>query len=992
MAPPRKKSRDRTSFLIAAVLHIVLIGGVVYWAYKTGKLEQMRQAVLQYVRSEKKEQKSEPQKTPAKSEPPPKLPPINQGMPPASSGSGTRRAVAADAPAAAGGDTFFQDTRRQAEGPSESAQQSAPSRPTVQPRLVAPPPPPSVSSVFKSTAPSTIKALLQERASSAASIESFGSEQIAKSGVSDAGAIVNKVSGATLVEGKFAVIRGLSDRYVTTSFNGAEIPSADPYRRSASLDLFPAQVIDRVVVSKTFTPDQQGSYTGGGVDIVSKSFPARGFVSLSLGGAYNTQATGNSDYLNYEGGSLDWLGMDDGSRAIPDELSDLNVLVPARVDTSGPRASPSYTNDIQNAEKLNALTKTMGTTQFAPEREAPPLNHNAAIAMGETVYLFGRPFGVFGGLNYRREFNFYDDGVSRRYIPSGDGTFRVGKDYSDTLATDVVNWSAIVSLAYRLHEDHDLAFNFLRNQNGQDYTRLQQGTQDNRPTAEFYQNRLQFTERTLTTYQLKGEHRPAPLEGITLNWLAALSNTRQDEPDVRFFNYFNDGGEWRTSSNDLPDPGDPTRYFRLLEENNKNLKADLSIPFRAFSARESFLKTGAFFSGSERDFVERQIFYPDIIGFDGNPNGYLTPDNLGYVDPPATNAPNGRIRYTWMRYIQSFDSTYAANGDIGAVYVMTDLAATERLRLIGGVRLESTDLQVHSESYVENSVTGQRVNDTTLKQDDLLPAVGLIYALRPEMNVRLHYSETIARPSFRELAAYRSYDPVLDTLLDGNPLLSMSAIRNYDLRWEWFPRPGELLSLSFYYKDLTDAIERRFVDLGGDIITFENRPEATVMGVEAEARKTFDFLDPRLRHWSIGGNFSYIASEVELSATEYANKQQYVPDADKTRPLYDQSPYVLNADLSFDHPGWGTSASLILNAAGPRVSIASLTTEDVYEHPPLSLDFTLAQRIGRSMTLKLSARNLLDGEYKRTYGEDSQLLYSSYRRGMTFGVSLTYDF
>lgn len=987
-----KRTGDRTSFVIAAVLHIVLIGAIVFWAYKTGKLEQMRQAVLQYVRSDKKEQKSEPDKTPPKTEPAPKLPPINQGLPQPSTGSGTRRAVAVDAPASAGSDTFFQDTRRQVEGGGEGASPVTSSRPAVQTRLLTAPPPPTASSVFKSTAPSTIKALLQERASSAASIESFGAEQISKSGVSDAGAIVNKVSGATLVEGKFAVIRGLSDRYVTTSFNGAEIPSADPYRRSASLDLFPAQVIDRVVVSKTFTPDQQGSYTGGGVDIVSKSFPARGFFSLSLGGAYNTQATGNADYLAYEGGSLDWLGMDDGSRALPGELQNIKIPVPARVDTSGPRTGSSYTNNIQNAERLNFLTRSLGTTQFAPEREAPPLNHNGSLAMGETVYLFGRPLGVFGGLNYRRDFNFYSDGVSRRYIPSGDGTFRVGKDYSDTLATDVVNWSANVSLALRLHEDHDLAFNYLMNQNGQDYVRVQEGTQDNRPTAVFYQNRLQFTERTLSTYQLKGEHRPAALEGITLNWLAALSDTTQDEPDVRFFNYFNDGGEWRTSSNDLPDPGDPTRYFRLLEEQNKNLKADLSIPFRLTAAGESRLKAGAFFSGSERDFRERQIFYPDIIGFGGDPNQYLTPDNLGYVEPPATNAPNGRIRYTWNRYLQSFDSTYSANGDIGAVYLMTDLAATPRFRLIGGVRLETTDLQVHSESYIENSVTGQKVNDTTLKQDDLLPAVGAIFSLSPEMNLRLHYSETIARPSFRELAAYRSYDPVLDTLLDGNPRLSMSAIRNYDLRWEWFPRPGELLSFSLYYKDLADAIERRFVDLQGDIITFENRPEATVMGFEAEARKTFDFLDPRLRHWSIGGNFSYIVSEVELSATEYANKRQYVPDADKTRPLYDQSPYVLNADLSFDHPGWGTSASLILNAAGPRVSIASLTTEDVYEHPPLSLDFTLAQKLGRAMTLKLSARNLLDGEYKRTYGEDSQLLYSSYRRGMTFGLSLTYDF
>lgn len=991
MAGPRKPQKDPTSFVIAILLHAVLIGGAVFWAYQTGKLEQMRQAVLQYVRSDKKETK--PAEKPVQQRPTPaaKLPPINQGLPPAAPSSGTRRAVAADAPAAAESDTFFQDTRKQVEGPGEvGSAQRAPVAPVQ--RLPLAPPPPPTAGLFKAAQPSTIKALLQERASSAASVESFGSEQISKAGVSDAGAIVNKVSGATLVDGKFAVIRGLSDRYVTTTFNGAEIPSADPYRRSASLDLFPAQIIDRVNVAKTFTPDQQGSYTGGGVDIVSKSFPSRPFASFSLGGAYNTQATLTEDFLTYDGGDLDWLGMDDGSRALPSALSNLKEPIPARVDTSGPRTNPGYTNNIQNAEKLDQLTKAMGTTQFAPERDAPPFNHNFSLAMGETAYLFGRPLGLFGGLNYKREYNFYTDGVSRRYIPSGDGTFRVGKDYADTLSSDVVNWSAVVSLALQLQENHDVGFNYLFNQNGQDYVRLQEGTQDNRPTAQFYQNRLQFTERTLSTYQVKGEHRAPELGDAKLTWLGALSDTTQDEPDVRFFNYFNDSGEWRTSSNDLPDPGDPTRYFRLLEEQNRNFKADLALPFQGFSTRESQLKAGAFFSNSERDFQERQIFYPDLVGFDGNPNNYLTDDNLGYETPASTNAPNGRVRYDWMRYIQSFDSTYSAKGQISAFYLMTDLGLTERLRLVGGARLEKTDLQVHSESYVENSVTGQKVNDTALQQDDILPAVGLIFSLARDMNVRLHYSETIARPSFRELAAYRSYDPVLDTLLDGNPLLGMSAIKNYDLRWEWFPRPGELVSFSLYYKDLKDAIERKFVDLQGDIITFENRPAATVAGFETELRKTFEFLDPRLSLWSVGANFSYIQSEVELTDTEYENKRQYVPDAGKTRPLYDQSPYIFNADLTFDNRASGTTASLILNAAGPRVTIASLTTEDVYEYPPLTLDFVLAQTIGRNMTLKFSARNLLDGKYERTYGEDSDLLYSSYRRGMTFGVSLTYDF
>ena len=204
-----------------------------------------------------------------------------------------------------------------------------------------PPPPPRLFS--SAPAKSDIKQLLAERSKEAASVEAFGSEQISKTGASDAGAIVKNISGAAIVDGKYAVVRGLSDRYVTTTFNGAEIPSADPYRRAASLDLFPAQVIDKVVVAKTFTPDQQGAFTGGGINIVSKSFPERSFANVSLGGSYNTQATGNDDFLTYKGGSTDWLGIDDGTRALPSKLEDFNVRPPSvRYFTSGPRTAPDY--------------------------------------------------------------------------------------------------------------------------------------------------------------------------------------------------------------------------------------------------------------------------------------------------------------------------------------------------------------------------------------------------------------------------------------------------------------------------------------------------------------------------------------------------------------------------------------------------------------------------------------------------------------------------
>lgn len=976
---------DRTSLILAVGLHLVLIGAVAYWAHKTGQLEKIRRVLLQYAGGEKKDNKEDPKRLPPTTAPP-KLPPINQGLS-APRSSGTRRAVAADAPAATG-ESFFQDTRRQVQGPATSepgtGARAAPAR-------TAPPAPPPPRPVFRPAAASTIKQLLVERAKEAAATEAFGAEQISRTGVSDAGAIVGKVSGASIVDGKFAVIRGLSERYVSTTLNGAEVPSADPYRRSASLDLFPAQVIDRVVVAKTFTPDQPGTYTGGGINIVTKSFPERPFLSMSVGATYNTQASLNDDFLSYRGGGLDWAGTDDGTRALPPALAAPGLVVPPVPFTSGPRSSPTYQQRQAEAALLRELTLAMGVTEFGPTRERAPLNHNFAVATGDTTHLLGNPFGAFASVSYRRDFSFYTEGISRRYAPGlAPGQLAIRRDYTDTRAIDVVNWAGIVNLAYQLHPDHRLNFNFLYNQNGEDLARHQRGASQDDPGATFFLNRLHFTERNLHTFQIKGDHTFAPLAGIRLDWLAALSQTTQEEPDTRFFNFVEEGGRFEVGKASVPDPKQPTRYFRTLDESNQNLKTDLTVPFRQWSWKEGHLKLGLFDSLSERTFLDREVFYQGDAPFNGDPNTYLRPDNLGFT--AVTNRINGRINYTWHRSIQTRRSAYAAESGIQAAYVMLDMPVVDRLRLIGGVRLETTDLSVHSLSYLANSVTGRTTNQSVLNQVDLLPAAGLVYAARTKMNVRLNYSQTIARPSFRELAGYRSYDPVLEDLLDGNPRLQMSEIQNYDLRWESFPRPGELLSVSLFHKRLRNAIERKYLTIDAEIISFDNRERAEVWGIEFEARKSLDFLSPLLREFSLGGNLSLIQSEVALTPEELVAKRAALGKVEPTRALYDQSPYILNLDFNYDNASSGTSASLVFNLAGPRITIASLNSKDVFEQPAPALDLLLSQQLARRLAVKLSARNLLDPRIERTYGEDGRLLYSSYRRGMSFGLSLQYQF
>jgi TonB-dependent receptor len=358
--------------------------------------------------------------------------------------------------------------------------------------------------------------------------------------------------------------------------------------------------------------------------------------------------------------------------------------------------------------------------------------------------------------------------------------------------------------------------------------------------------------------------------------------------------------------------------------------------------------------------------------------------------------------------VQNADSTYDGTMDVQAAYAMLDFPATEKLRLIGGARLESTDIHIDSVSYIGNGVTGLPVNQTDLQQTDVLPAVGLIYSITERMNLRLSYSQTIARPSFRELAAFRQYDPVLDVEADGNPRLVLSSIENYDLRWEWFPRPGDLLSVSLFYKSLKNPIERYSISADDKLITYINRDSGTSMGIEFEARTSLDRIHSLLSEFSLGANLTLIESETELTDTEFSNKTDSLGKVDRTRPLYDTSPYLANVDLSYDNIHSGTSASLVFNVAGPRIVFASQSKEDVYEQPAPVLDFVISQKIGRSLTVRFTAKNLLNPVIKRTYGEDEEdfkysdpntfetkslpNLYSTSTRGITFGLSASYDF
>lgn len=800
--------------------------------------------------------------------------------------------------------------------------------------------------------------ILFERQGARSFTDAIGAEQFSRVGASDAAEIMTKVTGTTIVEGRFAVIRGLSDRYTLATLNGAEIPSADPYRKAAQLDLFPASMIDRVVVNKTFTPDQPGGFTGGAIDIITKSFPEKFHFDLSAGTAYNTQSSLNENFFSYPGGGTDWLAMDDGTRDLPPELRASTPLQPGQI-----------------SDRINV--------NFGPSPTRAPLDHNFGLSLGDTVRVGNRPVGYFVGVSYDRKFRFYQDGVSATYLSGRPGNLGPSKIFTDTRGIEEAAWSGVANLAYQPWEHHELNFNFAYLQTSENEARRRQGHDylgNSTPTLDM--STLHWTERNLNSYQLHGQHEFPENVGLQVDWLASLANTSQEEPDLRYFNFYSsDNGDGTFNnyfSDDLPSPNRPSRYWRDLQEQNLTLKLDPSLPFDVWSGLEGKLKVGGFFSKSERDLAD------EVFDYGSNPNSF--------VSDPRT-FPNDFLTLPELVELGFGQFTpNEAHGTLNVIagYAMLEIPLFERLRLIGGARYEVTDLN----SKGRDAVTGTQ-RSTVIDEADLLPAAGLIYEAITNMNVRLSFSQTIARPTFREITPIRTYDPAGDFLLDGNPNLKMSHIDNYDIRWEWFPRPGEVIAVSGFYKALEAPIEKVNKSATGDIITFENRPGISrLYGVELEVRKAFDFIDPLLADFNAGANFAWIQSEVPFTQAELVTRRRLDPSTGNTRPLFDQSPYIINLDLTYDNRRSGTTASAVFNMAGERIYFTIDGGPDAYEQPFPQLDFVLSQRLWRHWKVKFSAKNILDPPFKRTYSSDydSPFLNAEYHKGRTFGVSLGFEF
>lgn len=845
----------------------------------------------------------------------------------------------------------------------------------------------------------TEASLLAKRQKSTSVSDAISAEEISKSGSGDAASAMKKVTGASVVGGKYVYIRGLGERYSSTMLNGAELPSADPDKKSFQLDLIPGNMLDNINTIKTFTPDKPGSFTGGLVDVTLKSYPEDLSISLSSSVGYNSIATGNSNFILGNNGSSDYLGFDDGTRDLPELLNGGNIDLP-RTSTIKTKEEALYLDDV--SKSFNNV--------MAPVNARAPINSSFSLSIGNSIPLDSEKsntLGYFGSFSWGQNYSFVQNGEIGRYKLVGSLADVTGLEAEfegkDTKGSMNVDWGAIANVAYKNSDIGEIKLSYMRTQSASSLGRYMVGVRDRdrssaSSTVTFETRVISWTQRSLDNYQIEGDHQITSIGNLKLDWKVSYALNGQDEPDQRyFFNIFrvNDDGS-KTYAFDGANSQPLSRYFRDLQENNFSTQLNLTLPFNVWNNYQSKLKVGLFSSNVERSYNQKRFDYDtNRLNF-GDYNGDIEAlfNDTGIID--STSRPDRPSRWFGLTLDNEAvkDSTNYFRGDseILATYLMLDLPISNRLRLIGGARLETT--LMNSRTLEQNDGEGK------LDNTDILPSLNLIYALNENMNLRLAYTNTLARPTFRELAPYLSFEFVGDFLYVGNPQLKRTLVTNYDLRWEWFLNPGEILAVSGFYKDFSNPIESYIDPTFSDDNTLrsvKNVDQALVYGLEFEVRKNLGFISTIFNNFKLGSNFSLVESKVDVPQEEIDEKIfNGDPNPDKTRPFVGQSPYLFNINLTYENFESGTSAGVFYTLFGDRLFVTGRhATPDVYERGYGTLDFKVTQELLTNFELSLSAKNLLDPEQIFSYRLDNGVVdrefnYSAFNQGRTFSISLSF--
>lgn len=812
-----------------------------------------------------------------------------------------------------------------------------------------------------------IGALLVQQKNMATISDGISAESIKRSPDKNTGDVLKRVTGVSISERKFVVIRGLSDRYNIALLNGSILPSTEADRKAFSFDMFPASMLDNITIIKAATPDLPGEFAGGVIDLVTKDIPTENFINLQLGTGANSQGTFRP-YNDTKNGKKDCIGFDDGTRALPGSFPVTDSF-----------QSPTFTR----AQKY-AATKTLNNTWKISSRNAMLPNRAIQLTSGYSKTLKNKStFGVIGALSYNR---------SQRFNYVNRNEYELGNDrtaeYTDTVAKDEVLAGALLNMGYKLNTRTKFAFRNSYNINSEDQTINRFGTSDILSAPNLVKaTSSQFTSNRLITSQLSGEHLISK-KNIKVQWSGGYNNVHRNTPNLQKMIYTKDKDNQDDTTFTAIVPINrgtaiyAGKFFSVLTEKIYNAKLDVSVPFSIGKITQS-IKVGTYLQSKDRSFKSRILGYAiaNPVLFDNKLNDLpqdqiFNDENIGdhgYRIDDVTE-PTG---------------SYEANSSLQAAYVMMDNKFLKKFRVVYGVRLENFTQKLNS-AIDKNTPLSLKQHNT-----DFLPSLNLTYSLDKKTNLRFCASRTLSRPEFRELAPFPFYDFNTSSVIVGKQDLKQCKIQNYDIRYEYYQGKGQLVSVSLFYKKFDSPIEpttKSFRDR-----SYKNAMMANSYGIEMEFRKSLSFINENEKSvWgklSVFGNLALIKSVVKFAAQESVTN--------KERPMQGQSPYLINLGASYTDPSTGIGATILYNRIGPRLSEVGLPQvyQDVYEYSRNVLDFQLSKRI-KQFDLRISLGDILHDPYLFYQNEDNSGEYSKTKSrvitktnlGSSLGLSCAYKF
>ncbi len=813
-------------------------------------------------------------------------------------------------------------------------------------------------------------------------VDGISAQTFKKNGDNTAAAALQRVTGVSIPDGKNVYVRGLGDRYSKTILNGITIPGLDPDKNSVQVDIFPSNIIDNIIVYKSFSPDLPGDFTGGMVDIVTKDFPESKMLSTSVNLSYNPSMNLKSDFLSYKSSSSDMWGLGAGDRALPVDPSK-NI----------PRPLIYPENDVYVENKTKSFSREMSTIE-----QSSLLNSRFAFSFGNQIEKESATYGYTLALGYRNSYKHYDD-YERNYFEKSDRRNENEMNPLDSnngqLGIQEVLWNGLLSGSVK-RKKSKYTLTAFHAQNGiKTATHLTQtSTDDSENVGVLDKSILYYNQKSISNILLASTHHPN--KKLEIKTAVSPSLAINKEPDFRqTFFLVKDDSLYKLS---LGEGSRVNRTYRSLNEININGKADAKWSFKQWSGLESFVKGGVNYTYKNRLFDVVQYYFKEANPNDNNNNYSGNPDDL-FTNEALFSAQAGKGIYAYGQIDSS--NIYDANQTIAAAYLMNDLAIDSSLKITYGVRLEKFQMRYTGQKQtITNPNTDRFDNTIVLDKMDFLPSVSIVYAIIKDFNVRANYSRTLARPSFKEKSAAQIYDAITELTFLGNLALEETNINNYDLRLEKYIGSKDIVSISGFYKDFLNPIELvSYSAASPDNITPKNVGKATVIGAEFELRKSLDFISDKIKNISIGGNITYAKSKVEMSIDEYEGRLLFARDGEtveKTRPFQGQAPYTVNSFISFSNFEKGIDVNLTYNVQGKNLAFVGISSiPDVYNKPFHSLLFKASKFLDQKKRHQVSftVRNLLASKRQLIYSsyQAQDQVFSSFSENRTFGITYTFS-